>query len=55
MSKIWNWPACQDLTDIRGFLGMCGIVEIFIEGFAELAWPLVRLMQKNVEFMGGVE
>ena len=55
VSKIWNWPACQGLTDVRGFLGMCGIVWIFIEGFAELARPLVRLTQKNVEFVWGGE
>ena len=43
VSKIWNWPACRDLTEVRGFLGTCGVVRIFIKCFSELAWPLVKL------------
>ena len=53
--KIQNWPACRDLIEVRGFLRTCGVVQIFIECFAELAWPLVKLMQKDMEFVWGEE
>ena len=26
VSKIQDWPACQDLTEVQGFLGTCGVV-----------------------------
>ena len=55
ISKIKNWPACQDLTEVRGFLGTCGVVQIFIECFAEIAQPLVNLTQKDVAFVWGDE
>ena len=53
VSKIKNWPACADLTEVRGFLGTCGVVRIFIEGFADLARPLVLLTRKDVDFVWG--
>ena len=30
VSKIKKWLACQDLTDVQGFLGTCGVVHVVI-------------------------
>ena len=43
VSKIQCWPACRDVMEVRGFLGTCGVVHIFIEKFAEISQPLVQL------------
>ena len=51
VSKILNWPRCESLTEVRGFLGTCGVVRIFVDSFAEIARPLVYLTRKNVEFV----
>ena len=51
VSKITNWPPCESVTEVRGFLGTCGVVRIFIEAFAEIARPLVFLTRKNVTFI----
>jgi hypothetical protein len=53
VSKIQAWPACRDLTEVRGFLGTCGVVRVFIQNFAELACPLVQLTRKDVDLCGG--
>src|SRR5271163_5235835 len=51
--KILNWPICNDLTEVRGFLGMLGTIRIFIKSFALHARPLVQLTRKDVEFEFG--
>jgi len=50
IQKILNWPICQNLTEVRGFLGTLGTVRIFIKNFASHASPLVRLTRKGVDF-----
>ena len=50
VSKINNWPPCESVTEVRGFLGTCGVVRIFIQSFAEIACPLIYLTRKNVPF-----
>ena len=37
VSKIQHWPACRNVMEVRGFLGTCGVVRIFIKGFAEIS------------------
>jgi len=48
--KILDWPICNDLTEVRGFLGTLGTIRIFIKDFALHARPLVQLTRKDVEF-----
>jgi hypothetical protein len=48
--KILDWPACKNLTEVRGFLGTTGLIRIFVKGYAEKASPLVRLTRKEAEF-----
>ena len=51
VQKICNWPQCQNITQIHGFLDVCGVLCIFIKGFTFIAWPLVNLTWKGVPFM----
>jgi Reverse transcriptase (RNA-dependent DNA polymerase) len=51
ISKIENWPPCENVLEVHGFLGTCGVVRIFIHNFAEIARPLVELTKKDMEFM----
>jgi hypothetical protein len=50
---ILDWPPCSSLTDVRSFLGTCGIMRIFIKDFARIARPLVRLTRKDSPFDWG--
>ena len=50
VQKIVDWPICQNLTEVRGFLGTLGTVRVFIKDFAMHAWPLVQLTRKDVQF-----
>ena len=55
VQKIMDWPVCEDLTQVRGFLGTLGTIRIFFKDFAKHAKPLVQLMRKEVPFEFGVE
>jgi hypothetical protein len=55
VQKIRDWPPCEDLTDVRGFLGTLGLMRIFMNQFADVAIPLTRLTRKGVEFRWGLE
>jgi hypothetical protein len=53
--KIQDWPIPTDVTGIRGFVGTCGLVRIFIKDFAKHTCPLVNLMCKDIIFHFGAE
>ena len=53
--KIETWPVPADLKEVRGFLGLCGTVRIWIQDFSLLARPLVDLTRKGVDFVWGPE
>jgi hypothetical protein len=53
--KIRSWPAPTCLTEVRAFLGTCGVLRIFIKDFARIARPLVLLTKKDVPFQFGTE
>jgi hypothetical protein len=50
VQKIRDWLPCEDLTDVRGFLGTLGLMRIFMDQFADAAIPLTRLTRKGVDF-----
>jgi transposase InsO family protein len=50
VSKIQKWPPPQNTTHVRGFLGLCGTMRIWIEKYSELARPLTELLRKDVPF-----
>ena len=43
IQKIRDWPECENLMLVRGFLGTCGMLRIFIRNFGAIARPLVGL------------
>jgi hypothetical protein len=53
--KILEWPACKNFTEVKGFLGVTGLVRIFIRNYAEIAAPLTYLTRKSVEFAWNIE
>ncbi len=55
VQKILDWPDCTSLTEVCGFLGVCGIVRIWVKNFAKRAKPLILLTKKDIEFVWGQE
>jgi hypothetical protein len=55
IAKIMHWPLCANITEVRGFLGVLGLVRIFIKNFAARANALNKLTRKEVEFEWGAE
>ena len=53
IQKIQDWPECENLTQICGFLGTCGMVHIFIRNLAAITRLLVGLTRKSVPFKWG--
>ena len=51
--KIWSWPIPRNLKELRGFLGLCGTVRIWIKNFSQIARPLVDLTRKGAEYIWG--
>jgi len=47
MAKILNWPVCQLVSDICGFLGTVGVIQKWIKNFAKIALPLTMLMRHS--------
>jgi len=48
--KVLEWPTPTNLKEVRGFLGLCGTVRIWIRDYSQIAKPLVDLTRKDVEF-----
>ena len=51
--RIKDWPTPVNLTEVRGFLGLCGTVRIWIKDYSQIARPLVQLTRKDQEFVWG--
>ena len=54
IKSVIEWPTPKNLTEVRGFLGLCGTVRIWIEDFSLLTKPLVDLTRKDKEFNWGL-
>ena len=55
VQKILDWPDCTSLTEVCSFLGVCGIVWIWVKDFVKCAKSLVLLTKKDIDFVGGPE
>ena len=55
VQKIKDWPACRNVSEIRSFLGTCGVLRIFIKDYAKLSRRLVNLTRKDAEWIFGEE
>ena len=53
--KIMNWPTPINLKEVRGFLGLCGTVRIWIQDYSQISAPLTYLTKKGVPFSWGPE
>ena len=51
VSKILKWPPLKTITQVRGFLGTCGTVRIWIQDYTLLIRPLTELTRKNIPFI----
>ena len=40
-------PRAQNVTELRGFLGICTYYSKFVKGFSQLAVPLTNLTKKG--------
>jgi len=55
VQKIRDWPEPTNHTQVRGFLGTCGVLRIFIRDFSRIARPLINLTKKDAPFVFGAE
>ena len=47
---IQNWPVPTNISEVRSFLGTCGVLRIFIKNYTLVARPLIQLTQKDAPF-----
>src|SRR5882724_11778778 len=55
VQKILDWPDCNTLTEVHSFLGVCGVIWIWVKDFAKRARPLVIITRKEMDFVWGPE
>ena len=55
VQKVRDWPECQNISQVRGFLGTCGVLRMFIKDFSKIARPLINLTRKDVPFEFGTD
>lgn len=51
IEKVLNWPTLTTVKEVRGFLGLCGTVRIWIKNYSEIARPLTELIRKTEDFI----
>jgi hypothetical protein len=49
VNKILKWPSLTTVKEVRGFLGLCGTVRIWIQNYSLIACPLTELVRKDEE------
>ncbi|KAJ8369342.1 hypothetical protein SKAU_G00093700 [Synaphobranchus kaupii] len=53
IQAIQNIKAPTNVSELRGFLGICNYSRQFIENYAEISRPLTELLQKDKDFVWG--
>jgi hypothetical protein len=51
VKKILDWPLPENITQVRGFLGLCGTVRIWIKGYSKLNRQITQLYHKDEDFV----
>ena len=51
IERVCEWPIPENVTEIKSFLGLAGYYRRFVLNFAQVARPLHKLTEANVEFV----
>ena len=51
IERICEWPVPENVTEIKSFLGLASYYRRFVPNFAQVARPLHKLKEANVEFV----
>jgi len=55
VQAIQDWPIPTTVSEVRAFLGVCGVNRHFIKDYTLVARPLIRLTRKDAPFEFGTE
>jgi hypothetical protein len=47
IKAILDYPTPKNLTELKGFFGLCSYYRRFVRGFSKLGVPLIDLTQKG--------
>ncbi|PAA77512.1 hypothetical protein BOX15_Mlig028235g4 [Macrostomum lignano] len=50
IEKVQTWPRPENISELRGFLGLAGYYRRFIKDFARISEPLNNLTRKDVKY-----
>ena len=50
VKAIQTWPIPTTVSEVRAFLGTCGVLRIFIRNYTLIARPLIQLTRKDEPF-----
>lgn len=50
---ITRWPALENVSEVRQFLGVVGQVRMFIKNYGIISRPIARLLRGDIEFEWG--
>lgn len=53
VQAIRDWPVPTTVSEVRAFLGTCGVLRMFIKNYTIIARPLIHLTRKDVPFEFG--
>lgn len=51
IERVCKWPVPANVTEIKSFLGLASYYRLFVPNFAQVARPLHKLTEANVEFL----
>ena len=51
--RVRDWPTPINATEVRGFMGLCGTVRIWIQDYSRICRPLAELIHKDAPFIWG--
>ena len=47
IEAILSWPSPSNLTELRGFIGLCNYYRRFVQGYSRFTTPLTGLTKKG--------